>query len=126
VTCKKKSLFQDLFCYAPSQIARKRTWILLGFQGSGTDRFRAVDVMVMMMIVMPALHELQMSIWKQWIYERSAKSGRHFQAQNERQSDTWDADDPERDEVCMREGEGEGEGEGGGIEWILVEGRWHL
>ncbi len=66
---KVTTFFQVFFCYAPSQIARKRTKIFQGFQGfqgSGTDLFCAVPVyvMVMMRIATPALHELQTNVWK--------------------------------------------------------------
>jgi hypothetical protein len=60
----------------PFQIAHKRTKLFQGFQGfqgSGTDQFRTVDVMVMTRIATLALHELQTSVWKPWIHELPAK-----------------------------------------------------
>jgi hypothetical protein len=43
---------------APSEIACKRTKKILDFEGLGTDRFRAVIVVVKMGITTPALHVL--------------------------------------------------------------------
>ncbi len=34
----------------------------------GTDQFRSVDVMVMMLMATPALHKLLTSVWKPWIH----------------------------------------------------------
>jgi hypothetical protein len=79
---KKVHLFSELFlCFAPSKIAHKRTGIFhgfQGFQGSGTDQFYAMQVMVMTCIATPARHELRTSIWNPWSHERPAKSGRRF------------------------------------------------
>ncbi len=75
---KKLTLFSRfLLCYAPSHIACKRSKIFQGFQGfqgSETDRFRAVDVMVMTRIATPALHVLASSVWKPLEHVRAAKS----------------------------------------------------
>ena len=51
----------------PSKIARKRTQLFQSFQnfkGSGTDRFRAVDVMLMPRMVTSALPALVSIAWR--------------------------------------------------------------
>ncbi len=74
---KVTTFFQGFFVLRAFPNCSKRTKIFQGFQGfqgSVTDRFRAVDVMVMTRIATPALHVLASSAWKPLEHVRAAKS----------------------------------------------------